>query len=473
MRDVTIQVGEIYSTISSAQPSVFTEIRDICRARPEGYIFMPKFRDGVWDGYISLMHGIKTFPTGLLSYITDHLFDKGFYVHLDEHNVRKVQLDIIDVPTDICYPTILRDYQVDTTETLLKAERGVARMATNAGKTVVFAAIIKLLGNKDAVIVVHSKDLLYQTRDRLAEYLSRPVGLIGDGYRDKDDIVVATIQTLHSLRGRGIRLSKTFSENKIVVVDECHIVSNNTIFDDIMLIPGWYRYGFSGTPLDRGRLNDLKLIASTGALAVDVNNAQLIEEEWSAKPIILVHDVQCTEDWKLNYFDAYNLQVIESFERNNQVCDIAMSEVSKGSVLIIVNQIRHGQILYELLKDEVDATFVTGSSSVPQRKAVLESLGRGDHIVAIATPIFDEGVDIPALDALILACAGKSHIKLLQRIGRGLRRKRRENIVRIHDFMDSGNKYLLKHTEERNKVYKREGFEVVFVEKESNDDKKA
>ena len=470
MRNVEITVGEVYSRITYAPPKAFALIRDICRARPEGYIWMPKYQEGVWDGYISLLKGIKTFPTGLLSYVRYHLKNEGWSVDATEKGIRKVQLDIIKVPQGVCRPTLLRDYQVDAVERLLKAERGVARMATNAGKTVVFGALIKLLGNKDALVVVHSRDLLYQTRDRLAEYLDRDVGLIGDGYRDDDDVLVATIQTLHSLIGQGYSLSETFSENKIVVTDEAHHIGANTIFDDLLEIPGWYRYGFSGTPLDRGVLNDLKLIAATGPLVVDVGNAQLIEEEWSAKPIILLHDVENTVNWELNYYDAYREQVVESYPRNNQVCDIAVSEVSNGSVLIIVTQILHGQLLYELLKDEVQTVFVCGDSPMAQRTAVLKSLGRGDKIVAIATQIFDEGVDVPALDTLILACAGKSHIKLLQRIGRGLRKKEGENVVHIHDFLDSGNKHLLKHTDERYEVYQREGFEVILVEKESSDE---
>lgn len=475
MKEVVIRVGDIFSTVETAPTSVFTHLRDICRARPEGYMFMPKYQSKVWDGYITLMKGMRTFPTGLLSYVSDALRDKGFVVN-PRYISGPLEIDITKVPEDICYPTILRDYQVDAVEKLLSAGRGVARMATNAGKTVVFAALIKLLGNADAVVVVHSKDLLYQTRDRLEQYLDRPVGIVGDGYRDDDDIVVATVQTLHSIRSGGIDLGNTFSDNKIIITDETHHIGHNTVYEDLLHIPGWHRYGFSGTPLNRGTLNDLKLIASTGPLAVDVNNAQLIEEEWSATPKILFHDVfrredATDDDWEMNYFDAYALQVVESYTRNNQVCDIAISEVANGSVLIIVTQLKHGEILYRLLKEEVDAIYVNGSSSMRSRSSVLRKLGRGDNIVCIATPIFDEGVDVPSLDSLILACAGKSHIKLLQRVGRGLRKKEGENVVHIHDFIDSRNKYLLRHTEERLNVYKREGFEIILVEEEAVNDK--
>ena len=456
---VKLKVGEVYTTMVEGPVSVLPILAQVCRARPEGYLFMPKYRAGLWDGYVSLLRGFHTFPTGLLDLVLD-AFDRQqirWGLSLPAYPATGIGY----VTEDTLSGVALRDYQVDAVHVLLAKNRGIAKMATNAGKTVVFAALIKLLGNADALVVVRSKDLLYQTSRRLSEYLDREVGLIGDSQRDRDDICVATVQTLASLKKHKVSIKKRFANNKILVIDECHLATADQSFDVLMEIPGWYRYGFSGTPLDRGKLNDLKLIACTGSLQVEVTNAELIEAEWSAKPVIFLHEVhEIPGFWDEAYQIAYDLCIMTDLSRRELIANIARQEVERGSVLIIVNRIEHGVMLQSLLPDSV---FVNDSSSIEERQKILRQLGDGDKLCCIATQIFDEGVDVPALDTLVLAGGGKSHVQLLQRVGRGLRRKEGRNVVHIHDFLDGSNKYLVEHTQERVRVYKREGFQVKLV----------
>jgi superfamily II DNA or RNA helicase len=82
--------------------------------------------------------------------------------------------------------------------------------------------------------------------------------------------------------------------------------------------------------------------------------------------------------------------------------------------------------------------------------------------VYIATPIFDEGVDVPGIDVLILAGGGKSNIKLLQRLGRGMRTDPDKVQLLVLDFIDDTNRYLFKHSEERLNVYEREDFQILL-----------
>ena len=105
--------------------------------------------------------------------------------------------------------------------------------------------------------------------------------------------------------------------------------------------------------------------------------------------------------------------------------------------------------------------FPDGRPIVPDE--ILERM-KSEPGVYIATPIFDEGIDVPAIDVVVLAGAGKSHIKLLQRIGRGLRKKEGEdNTLVIHDFIDDTNKYLFKHSKARVAVYKDEKFDKELI----------
>ena len=166
---VKLQIGEIYSKVIEGPARSLSILAETCRARPKNYFFMPKYRDGIWDGYISLLRGFKTFPTGLLDIVLDALEQAEIRWGLSFTNYPTEQIPL--VKEDVLDNVLLRDYQVDATQQLLNSERGIAKMATNAGKTVVFAALIKLLGNRNALVIVRSKDLLYQTSTRLSEYL--------------------------------------------------------------------------------------------------------------------------------------------------------------------------------------------------------------------------------------------------------------------------------------------------------------
>jgi len=471
-----ISVDDVYSHVIKASTSAWKIIRQTCRARPSGYQWMPKYKSGLWDGYISLVRG-KRLPTGLVSIVANVLTDNGIeckftWEHLRTGNAAVgTNRRMYPASTSIAMldNVEIRDYQLDAINVLLNKERGVAKMATNAGKTVVFAALIKSLGNSNTVVIVQSKDLLYQTSDRLKSYLGRSVGVIGDSHRSTDDIVVATIQTLDSLLKRGGLdvFKERFQHNNILVIDECHHVANNRTFDVLMKVPGWYRYGMSGTPLDRGLLNDLKLISCTGPLCVDVSNTQLIDAGWSAKPVVYMHELSESKyaGWSLDWQTAYTEMILENDQRNETILDIAQRELAAGkSALIIVTRIAHGRFLAAgLVERGILATFVCGNSSVAERQQALSQLDSDDPRVVVATNIFDEGVDVPALDVVILACGGKSHIKLLQRIGRGLRRKEGRNVMHVHDFIDDGNNYLLDHTEERMAVYEQENFQTEYV----------
>jgi superfamily II DNA or RNA helicase len=347
----------------------------------------------------------------------------------------------------------LRDYQLEAILKLLDHKRGVAKMATNAGKTEVMAGIIKALGVPNTLIIVSSKELLHQTADRFETRLGIKVGKIGDGLWQPEIVTVAMVQTLYS------RLENVWLENQLLMVDECHHASSNRMLDVLNKISGPYRFGFSGTPLKHEVLADMKLISATGRLLCEVTNSQLIEQGFSATPYVHLTTITngAEDKFDAKYQQAYKDMIVDNEYRNLLVADKA--KISEGIVLVLVNQISHGHILNKLIPGSV---FVHGSHDTEYRSGILEKMRSGGKGVFIASPIFDEGVDVPAIDTIILACGGKSHIKLLQRIGRGMRKKGNGNVLMIHDFIDDTNKYLLKHSEERIDTYVAEGFETIL-----------
>lgn len=452
---MNIVVGDVWSSIQEPRKNMkaLAIVRSLCRARPEGYMFMPKFKSGRWDGYISLMKGMNKFPSGLLDIVMAGLQRKDIETTL--HVQRTPGWDVIE-PGDLSGIT-LRDYQLEAIHSLLIHRRGVAKMATNSGKTEVMAGIIKALHIPKTVVVLHRKELLHQTADRFSDRLGIDVGKIGDGIWDVKTVTVAMVQTL-SNRG----LDGVFDGNVLLMIDECHHASSDQMMDVLFDVPGCYRFGFSGTPLKHDILSDMKLIGVTGEIVVDVSNEYLVEEGYSAKPTVLIHVIEGTNDpldWELEYQEAYEKLIVINDARNHIIADFASN--FHGLVLILVDRIDHGKILKSLI---FDAVFVNGSDTYSYRNQVLEEMRQSKSGVVIASPIFNEGVDVPSVDAVVVAGGGVSHVNLLQKIGRGMRAKSDgDNSLTIVDFLDDTNTYLLEHSDGRIDVYIQEGFDTELI----------
>ena len=457
-----IQIGDITSKVINPRSHLqsLALIREVCRARPSGFQFMPKYKAGRWDGYISLMRSMSEFPTGLLTLVGKHLLDNRVAFELLRQPIPPPN----SIDANCLNGVTLRGYQMEAVSKMLEVGRGVAKMATNSGKTEVMAAIIRALDIPPTIIIVHRKELMYQTAQRLEDRLEMNIGIIGDGkHIHTSQVAVAMVQTLynmlHSLPRNIVKNYMIFPDNVLMIVDECHHVSSDTMMDVINHIPGPYRYGLSGTPLKYDVLSDMKLIAGTGDVIVEVSNEYMIGTGWSAKPTIHMYIIEETNDalWNMEYIDAYASLIVQDRVRNNII--ISHAKESEGVVLILVNYIEHGKMLHDALK-ESGSVFVHGSDSTEYRQSVLSTMRGADKGIFIASPIFDEGIDVPAVDTIILAGGGKAHTKILQRIGRGLRQKEGRNELIVIDFMDDTNKYLLKHSQERIEVYGQEGFEV-------------
>lgn len=424
------------------------EIRRMLAARPDGYMFAPKFKKKLWDGYISLLDKSNKFPSGLLGYVLANLDALNY-----EYDVLNYEEPLSAANFDIPNYTF-RDYQTEAVEAALMHGRGILKMATNAGKTLIAAAIIKATGHK-AVIIVPTQALLLQTATDLENMLGMTVGRYGAGHNSKEDVTVTTMASLKKL------LSEDLSYNITVVVDECHHGKSDQIFDRIFIVPGAYRFGMSGTPLTYQRLSDLKLIGATGDVIYEETNAELISAGWSAKPIIKFRKIA---DPKLpakskDFQDIYRQGIVSNPRRNSIIASIASKERSRGPVLIICNWVEHVNNIVAL-----DDSFLQATGSTPTRE--LEQLllsFNNSHDVLVTSPVFGEGVNIPSVATLIMAGGNKSHIQILQRIGRGLRVTEGKDTLHVYDFIDASHKYLLKHSEQRYKLYKDEGFAMEMI----------
>ena len=439
-------------------PGNTEDILDRALARREpNYWHSYKYKQGTWDGwrhfYFRKWHG---FPTGLLPMVVKLL---------DSLNARYEIADQCQViPRDQWHPLRLRgielrDFQRDTVHAALERKRGILFHATNAGKTESACGIIQTL-HAPTLWVTHRRSLMHQTAARLLERIPDiTVSRYGDGLKeDEGTVVVAVVNSL--VRHRDLKgFLKRF---RVLVVDECHHLggSTKTFYKVAMQCDASYRYGLSGSAIQGKAIEDMRLIACLGPVISEVTNRELIDRGISAEPRIVAFGVTEPEGARsLGYEDAYARAVVENRTRNSLV--VRRIRELGVQALVIVRLIRHGELLEAMLRDAgVDARFVSGETSSADLSVALEEFRDGAIDTLVSTNIFNEGIDVPAIRHVAIAAGGKSYVEILQRIGRGLRRKEGENVLHVTDFRDLANRYLREHSEVRMAEYERQGFTV-------------
>ena len=253
-----------------------------------------------------------------------------------------------------------------------------------------------------------------------------------------------------------------------VVVHNCHHVGADTWYEVVRRCDAFYRFGLSGTPLKRSDGGDMKLIGATGGVVFQIRNKELIERGISVQPhVTWIRVTQPLLPRGIKYPEAYRLGIVENVWRNTAVARATAERVERGlNVLILVTELKHGRILDEKLWNFTPGSFIphqflSGEEASEVRTKAFDEFRAGVLRVLIATSIMNEGIDMPNIDALVLAAGGKSSIRTLQRIGRGLRKGGTVDRLEVVDFVDFQNKYLLEHSLQRFGDYKNESCFIV------------
>ena len=319
---------------------------------------------------------------------------------------------------------------------------------------------------KQFLFITHSKEIAYQAKKSIETDLGISVGMIGDGKWEVETVSVALVPTLYK-RIKKPEFKDLVDNVKGFVLDECHHSTSTTWFDTVSLLTNAVvRLGLTGTVDKENKINEYRLYSCTGSILSKITNEFLIEEGYSAKPVCILFENTSPELEDSDYQEAYQLGVIESSERNDMILDICIKETeSNNKVLILVERIDHGEILLDLLEPlEKKVVFTSGQLNSEERQDILDRLRKGKIDILISTSILDEGVDVSNINALIYARGMKATRKLLQGIGRGLRKKSDNSKLRFYDFVDNTHTSLLKHSLKRATVLKNENFTLKKME---------
>jgi superfamily II DNA or RNA helicase len=333
--------------------------------------------------------------------------------------------------------------------------------------TEIACAITKYL-DLPTLFIVPSIDLLYQGRARFAKRLGVPentIGVIGDANWDPKQITIATADTLQSRIDRKECVDFLQSQ-KVLFIDECHHAGSETWYQVITLCEATYRYGLSGTPLDRTDGANLRLIAATGELIVDISNEQLVTLGVSAPGRFIFDRVsKPILNPRARYDTVYREGVVENEELNNKVVEWLTLCRTPGvfkdrpdglNVLVLIEELKHGRTLDDLIWEVegkfIPHQFIHGEEDSEVRTKALADFSNGSLPVLISSRILDEGVDVPTIDVLMVPGSRKSRIKTMQRIGRGLRGDK----LIVIEFANFCHRYLLEHSLQRLEDVKNE-----------------
>jgi superfamily II DNA or RNA helicase len=456
----------------------------------EGYQYMRVFKQGWydkesgqwrhWDGRRHLLSQKMVFPTGLLARTIAFLEHHKVEYELCDQREPVIFGDRFDVIGRPPWP-----HQTAAVEAALKAERGIIRIGTGGGKTLV-AAMLTAEYNVPTMIYVVGKDLLYQFHCEMRKALGPDdVGMVGDGYCDVRKFTVCSVWTAVTAFGlktsvslddedwapevvptgpKAKRAIQAAVENaNLAIFDEAHFLACDTI-QAIFKASKRCRYMFGMTGTDwRDDGADLLLEASCGRRIFNMPSSKLIELGYLVAPkIALVEVPPLVEPCPANWGTVYSRYITNNEIRNQLIVDGAKKLINMGrKVLILVRYIPHGQKLVDMLGD-LPVFFVNGSLEGSVRQKAKELFEKGELRCLVASSVFDIGVDIPSLDALVLAGGGKSTVRVLQRIGRVIRACEGKTDAIVMDFIDNA-RYLDKHSATRIAVYETEpSFKIKF-----------
>lgn len=442
-------------------PFLTTVVDDLLSCYQPGYRFSKLYKAHKWDGKKHFLWAKKQkFPTGFLLDVEKALRVCGEKVKI----VGAVPPSPVSLVTELLDGKVLRPYQIDAAQAFLTNphRRGVLRVPTAGGKTALLAAITKSMGCQ-TLGLIHGNSLLDQTFNDFKDHLGEgEIGLIGNGQFDVRRFTLSSVDTVFArLKNEDPEIGVFLANVDFVWCDEVHRASAMSWVEILKAIPTPYRLGVSGTPFKKQELADMELRAWTGPMLYDISPSLLQEQGYLSQAELSIIEIQGERSTEKNWHAVVQRCIVDNEARNCRVGDVAIKRAQEGKFVFLLagNSLALARWYYDYIAEVFPGVeLVTGKSGVGPNREALRRFKEGASRIIVATTVLDEGINAPDTSVVILANTGKSYVKLMQRIGRGLRIKADEGkALEVVDVMDNTHKYLAKHARVRLDYYEEEG----------------
>jgi len=433
-----------------------------------GARYSAAYKLGRWDGTKSFCTlGGRTYLS-LLDKMLPILQEHGYDFEINDQRLH-YELGLREVDEDVHAHKVwpkgheragqqikLRDYQVDVVNTFVENLTAVQQVATGAGKTLITATLSQMVEPYGrSIVIVPNKSLVEQT-----EIDYRNLGLdVGVLYGDRKEYdrthTICTWQSLNVLDKKSKDAldddqHEVFMQDLIcLIVDEAHMakadVLTRLLTNNFRHIP--IRWGLTGT-IPEEEENQISLLAAIGPNVGDLFAHELQERGVLAQCHVTV--LQTRETVKYNNYQEELKFLVTDHDRIEWLGKMITAICETGNTLVLVDRIETGKMLEDMVKDSV---FISGAVKTKNRKEEYDNIAVSDGVPLIATyGVAAVGINVPRLFNLILLEPGKSFVRVIQSIGRGLRKAEDKDFVQIWDIT-SNCKFSARHLTKRKQFY--------------------
>ena len=431
--------------------------------------YRPAYKLGRWDGSVSFFGLGGTTYLSMLEQVLEYLETKNYYIEIEDQRVSPpLEFPVIfeDFWGEQTWPEghrfagekiRLRDDQVEVINKFLANPQCIQEIATGFGKTITTATLAKLVEKYGrSITIVPNKSLVEQTEE---DFIN--VGLdVGVYYGDRKDLgkthTICTWQSLNILEKKSqdndelMSLSEFLDGVQCVMVDEVHMAKAEVLKKLLThnVCHAAIRWGLTGT-IPKADIDFQNIRCSLGEVIHRVQAHEL-----QAKGVLSdchVNVIQ-TAEWKEfgSYAEELKYLVTDSI-RMEYISNLIKTIGNTGNTLVLVDRIESGRIIVEAIPE---AVFVSGEVKTKKRKEEYDEIKTVDNKIIVATyGVAAVGINIPRIFNMVLLEPGKSFTRVIQSIGRGIRRAEDKDFVNIFDITSTC-KYAKRHLTERKKFYK-------------------
>jgi len=479
----TIRVRKLNHSIIHLEcdRSVGAELREFFSFYVPGYKFMPAYRNRMWDGKIRLYNQTTgQIPAGLFPQVLSFAELREYELEIEEteygnpNEGNKINPEFMMKFIDaLKLPFKIRDYQFDAVCTGIQRKNAILLSPTGSGKSLIIYALMRYLISsfeQDVLVIVPTTSLVEQMYNDFKTYgydVEKYCHRIYSG-KDKNTtkrIIISTWQSIYRFQ------PDWFSRFGAVFGDECHGFKSKSL-TTIMnkCVEAEYRFGTTGT-LDGALTHELVLQGLFGKVYRVTSTRELQDNDTLAKlnirRIVLDYNDIIKKDFGKKTYQEEIEFIVTYQKRNTFIKNLTLD--LKGNTLVLYNYVeKHGKPLYNMIKDDVEESrktfFVSGETAATDREAIRAIVEKQKNSITVASlGTFSTGINIRNLHNIVFASPSKSQIRVLQSIGRGLRKTDDGKDTTLYDIINdiswkSRKNYGILHADERLRIYGREKF---------------
>ena len=490
MSDISVLSLDSVHVKVDCDRSIAKELSDFFTFKVPNHEFSPAYKKKVWDRTIKLFHLYKqTIYRGLLDYVVQFAKDRNYNIQLEESLKDSLPSSVFTIDSVRQFISSLsiqangkpiepHPHQLNAIQHALNSKRCLLLSPTASGKSLIIYTLLRYYLNvikedKKVLIIVPTTGLVSQMLDDFQDYSSK------DTWNSKEEchqvysgqlkdtekrVVISTWQSLYNMP------HEYFSQFGAVFGDECHLFkakSLSTLMSKLTECD--YRVGTTGT-LDGTQTHKLVIEGLFGRVFQVTTTKTLMD-----KNILSTMDINCVslqytnderEFMKRKKYQDEIEWIVTNERRNKFITQLTNS--LKGNTLVLFNYVeKHGKPLYEMIKENTEKKtyLIYGGTDVTQREDIRKIVDRNkDSNLVASYGTCSTGINIRNIDNIIFASPSKSVVRVLQSIGRGLRKSDRKQHMKLFDISDDlrvgkYENHTFKHLGERIKIYTNEHFD--------------